>query len=121
MNSGAYQLYIIVSKDIEINVGALGLCKFPKGKYIYTGSAMNNLHQRIARHLRSEKKIRWHIDYLLTSENVFIEKIKKFESDKKIECELNLKILIPEKTSIPVPGFGSSDCNNCPAHLIRIL
>ena len=120
MNSGTYQLYIHVKKDLKIRVGALGVCIFPKGNYVYTGSAMANLEQRIARHKSKVKKIHWHIDYLLSSKYTEIVKVKKYTSNVKKECYYNHKILKKKGAFIPVNGFGSSDCSECESHLIGI-
>ncbi len=57
-----YQLVIRVPLQIEVTIGKLGLFRFPEGTYVYTGSARRNYEARIARHLRQEKSLRWHID-----------------------------------------------------------
>lgn len=119
LNSGCYQLEIKIKQNITLRIGALGLCNFPKGDYIYTGSAMKNLSKRIARHQRKEKKLRWHIDYLLNHSEVQLVEVVSYPSEIKEECFYNRK-LINEKAEIPVKGFGSSDCKKCPAHLVRI-
>lgn len=109
----SYQIYIKVQKDIELQIGKLGNFKFYKGNYIYTGSAKKNIDHRIARHKANSinKKLHWHIDYLLASDFVEITKITKFTIN---ECCLNKKT----KGDILIKGFGSSDCkNNCQSHL----
>jgi len=70
IDSGCYQLKIKIKQNISLQIGALGVCNFPKGDYVYTGSAMRNLTQRVARHRRKNKKLHWHIDYLLTHPEV---------------------------------------------------
>ena len=62
---GSYLLIIKLQDDKKILVGKLGKIAFKKGYYVYVGSAMNGLEQRLQRHLRSQKKFHWHIDYLL--------------------------------------------------------
>ena len=59
----SYQLYIFLKKVVRIQVGKLGLFSFPKGSYIYAGSAKRNIEQRIERHLSSNKNLHWHINY----------------------------------------------------------
>ncbi|OGU13249.1 MAG: hypothetical protein A2X61_03665 [Ignavibacteria bacterium GWB2_35_12] len=120
MNSGAYQLYIKVKKDLRIRVGSLGVCFFPAGNYIYTGSAMKNLEQRIARHIEGAKKIHWHIDYLLSSKHAEIVKVRKYSSTERKECYYNQKILKKKGAFVPAKGFGSSDCRKCESHLVGI-
>lgn len=98
---GVYCLLIRLKKNSAVDVGSLGRLSFEKGNYIYVGSAMNGLENRIARHfqlkaekprakrkdLRKEKKLHWHIDYILASKNAKIEQVFiKETSDKKEEC-----------------------------------
>ena len=72
----SYQLLIKVTKDIDLKVGKLGRFIFPVGSYVYTGSAKTNIDKRIERHLSKEKKLHWHIDYLLNNDAVKIIDIK---------------------------------------------
>ena len=69
---GIYALIIRVPHDLEIQIGALGAQNFNSGFWIYIGSAQGNtstnLEHRLRRHHRYDKKIHWHIDYLLASE-----------------------------------------------------
>ena len=102
----SYQLFIIVTKEIELKVGKLGKFIFPIGFYVYTGSAKKNIDKRIERHLSKKKNLHWHIDYLLNSNAVQIINIKK---SRMTECSLNKKT----KGKIIINGFGSSDCNLC--------
>lgn len=88
--------------------------KFKKGYYVYIGSAMNSLVARINRHLSDDKKMHWHIDYLLDNENSEIRDVLLNVSEEKIECDLANRIA--EDGEI-IPKFGCSDCN-CNSHLI---
>lgn len=121
MNSGSYRLYILIKKDCHIKIGALGKCFFKKGIYVYSGSAMKNLDQRIKRHKRKDKAIRWHIDYLLAAPETEIIRTERFPSEQKEECRLNQELLKTDGAFVPAKGFGSSDCNNCPAHLVGLV
>jgi Uri superfamily endonuclease len=62
---GIYTLIIRLDDDVSVNIGALGKVSFGKGLYIYVGSAQTNLEQRVKRHLRKEKRLFSHVDYLL--------------------------------------------------------
>ena len=73
-----YQLTISISKPVIISVGKFGLCNFPAGEYIYTGSARQHIDARIARHLRTEKALRWHIDYLLNAAEASVIKVEQY-------------------------------------------
>ena len=68
----SYQLFINVTKEINLKVGKLGRFIFPTGTYVYTGSAKKNIDKRIERHLSKKKKLHWHIDYLLNNDAVQI-------------------------------------------------
>ena len=102
----SYQLFINVTKEINLKVGKLGRFIFPFGSYVYTGSAKKNIDKRIERHFAKKKKLHWHIDYLLNNDAVKIIDIKK---SQMTECSLNKKT----KGTIIIEGFGSSDCKLC--------
>jgi Uri superfamily endonuclease len=108
---GIYALIIKLDEDKKIKVGKLGTFDFKKGYYIYIGSALNSLPGRINRHLRKEKKIKWHIDYLLNGARIV--EIFYFETTKKLECKLAKKM---QKNLAVIKKFGSSDCS-CEGHL----
>lgn len=107
----AYQLLIEVESPIRCTIGRLGRFAFPAGRYVYTGSARRNLEARIARHLRRDKSLRWHIDYLLVARGVRVVKVVR---STRGECALNEAV----RGSIVCAGFGASDCRaGCGAHL----
>ena len=107
----SYQLLIRLSKATEIQVGKLGQFHFPKGSYIYTGSAKKNIEARIKRHQSKNKKLRWHIDYLLNSPHAHVTDTKMFNTK---ECDINQQT----NGKIIVSRFGASDCKNgCGSHL----
>ena len=105
-----------MTKSEKLQIGHLyqDKHKFKKGYYIYVGSAMNSLIGRINRHLSDDKKMHWHIDYLLKSENANVKDVIFNISDEKIECQLACEIA---KEGEEILGFGCSDCN-CKSHLI---
>ena len=106
-----YQLHILMEEKVSIPIGKLGIFEFPAGKYIYTGSGKTNLAARVSRHLSGEKKLRWHIDYLLSNPTVRIVGVTYSE---KAECELNKETA----GEIIVPRFGATDCRSrCGSHL----
>ena len=117
---GAYFLYIVVSSDIAIQIGALGILVFPHGNYVYIGSALNSLEPRITRHILTSlghtRTTHWHIDYLLREPTVDIEAIYYAESFDKRECLYASQVA---KHGEPVEGFGCSDCK-CTSHLFRV-
>ena len=112
---GAYALIIAQVKDATIAVGRLGECAFPAGYYIYLGRAGGGLFQRVQRHLRQEKRLRWHIDYLLKQAEVV--EIWYTTEENPQECQLaSAAAKMPGAVMAPT-GFGSSDCR-CRSHLI---
>ncbi len=113
---GIYVLIIKVRRNIKVDVGALGEMAFAKGLYAYVGSAQVNMEQRVKRHLRSEKRKFWHIDYLLGNSAAKIIKVFYKEAAKPEECKTAESLI---RTSEPVAGFGCSDCN-CKSHLFHI-
>ncbi len=107
----SYSLFIRVEKPQIITIGRFGSFEFISGNYIYSGSARRNLLARVNRHLRQEKKLRWHIDYLLSAPAVEIVKVLVSTIP---ECGL----VAAGGGSILVPGFGASDCHSgCGSHL----
>jgi len=108
---GSYILIIRLNMDTTIRVGALGNQYFKAGYYAYTGSALNSLESRISRHLSDNKKIFWHVDYLLQLSRVV--GVWTIISDKRLECGSAARYA---SLTASVKGFGSSDCR-CPSHL----
>lgn len=96
---------------MRLQIGRFGMFDFPAGEYVYTGSAKRNFEARIARHMRREKTLRWHIDYLLNAMVASVTGVLRSDRD---ECELNQAT----QGVICVPGFGASDCRRgCGSHL----
>ena len=113
---GIYVIVIKVNKDTNINIGALGNLPFTKGLYAYVGSAQKNLQKRIKRHLRKQKHIFWHIDYLLDNPASKTVKIFFKQAGKTEECTIAQEISIRNEA---VAGFGCSDCK-CKSHLFQL-
>lgn len=108
---GSYILIVKIPGNKQIRIGKLGHIDFAKGFYIYVGSAMNGLEGRIRRHLSENKKLHWHLDYLLGEGEVVEVYIK--ESNSREECEVARKL---SEIFDSISGFGSSDCR-CKSHL----
>ena len=109
---GTYCLIIKVKENVKIKIGALGKIDFNPGFYVYVGSAMNSLEARVKRHLSNNKKLHWHIDYLLNNKDANIVEVIYTVSSRKIECKLSNYI----KSDGEIDNFGSSDCL-CNSHL----
>jgi Uri superfamily endonuclease len=118
---GTYILVLYLKEGIDATIGSLRKLRFPKGFYLYVGSAMGDygsstLINRVKRHLRwsTEKKIFWHIDYLLNSMHISINRIFFIPSLQHLECIIAVEL--SQVCDNSVRNFGSSDCN-CPSHL----
>lgn len=110
---GTYCLLINLTNDSKIKVGKLGELYFKKGGYVYVGSALNSLEGRIKRHLSNDKKLHWHVDYLLSHRDSKIVDVIYTVNLKKMECELAQLIA---DNGVGVDNFGCSDCK-CQFHL----
>jgi len=115
---GAYLLVISLEVPRVLEVGALGRLSFPAGHYAYCGNAYGpgGLRARIARHLRLGARKHWHVDHLRAAGRVVAVRVVA----DLVECVLVERLRALPGTSVPVPGFGSSDCRRCPAHLLRL-
>ena len=116
VRKGTYVLFMTLREETPITAGALGPHAFSPGLYCYVGSAMGGLDQRLSRHLRRNKTIRWHIDRL----TVAADRAEAWESypDPIPECVLARTAV--ECGTLPVhPGFGCSDCR-CMTHLFIV-
>jgi Uri superfamily endonuclease len=85
---------------------------------VYSGSAFGpgGLGARVGRHLRLDKKLRWHIDYLRQRVD---DVVAYYQPDSRSECLFanELKLAGGE---FPMKGFGSSDCK-CESHLVYFI
>ncbi len=109
-----------MKRQTGIRVGSLGVIDFPKGRFVYVGSALNSLLPRLARHLRTSRGegrvAHWHIDYLLREPGVEIEAIYATDWAVRMECEIAARVA---ERGEAVPRFGCSDCA-CESHLYRV-
>jgi len=108
---GIYTLIIELDRSRTITIGKRGRISFDSGYYAYVGSALNGLEARIARHLKEDKLLHWHIDYFLQKARV--EEVLWGITDKKEECAIACHHM---QALLPVPRVGCSDCR-CTSHL----
>ncbi len=113
MNKGTYCLILLLAQDRQIAIGQRKRITFPRGYYVYVGSALNNLAQRIKRHCSSQKRRRWHIDWLLDA--AVIVNVMVIPSPQRWECALSQRLAVLSQRVV-MKGFGSSDCA-CLTHL----
>ena len=115
--TGSYALVLRLPSRRKVIVGKLGLVKFPRGHYIYFGSALGGLRARVARHLSREKELHWHADYL--GAEVPWTQAWQLADGQRWECVWARGGAARNEVSLPAPGFGSSDCR-CRSHLVRL-
>lgn len=111
-NRGDYLLVLRLPEDRDMEIGKLGVLHFPKGYYVYTGSAKKNLDQRMARHRHLRKGMHWHIDWFRQqAEWVGCLPIRTAD-----DLEHDLACAVSAISDWCIPGFGCTDCR-CPSHL----
>ncbi len=108
---GSYILLIGLPGGQTIAIGSRKALYFPRGYYAYVGSAISGFKSRLNRHLRDDKKLHWHIDYLL--QKASINSIILCRTTDRVECTVAQAL---SRQFDSVPGFGSSDCK-CRSHL----
>ncbi|MCX7012484.1 MAG: GIY-YIG nuclease family protein [Candidatus Sumerlaeota bacterium] len=121
--SGAYEIEIVLSRSAQLRIGSLGMCRLPRGRYVYVGSARGGLEPRVGRHLRlAETKRgggRWHVDALLRLPQARIAAVRLYPG--RDECDLSREVAARPGATVPIPRFGAMDCRGgCQAHLYRM-
>ena len=108
---GGYALALRLYAPLDIRVGKIS-ATLPAGDYLYCGSARGpgGLRARLARHMRKNKRMHWHIDQLTAGASL----LGAYIVEGGDECALNAALA---DLPIPIAGFGSSDCRRCAAHL----
>ena len=119
---GSYLLLAHLATPLPLS-GRLAGQALPAGWHAYAGSARGpgGLRARLGRHLRREKRPRWHIDQLtLRADMLYALPFADSENaSAPPECALIARLLESGVFSPSVSGFGSSDCTTCSAHLLN--
>ena len=115
---GTYIFVLRLASPTVITVGQMGRFEFPAGWYAYAGSAQGpgGLRARLSRHVRSPKSLHWHIDHLRAVAEP--AQVWHIEGAAKRECARADALSKLPTASLPLSGFGSSDCR-CRAHLVH--
>ncbi len=113
---GNYLLEIQAPALPAVKIGRLGRFDLPGGWYYYVGSARGpgGLRARLGRHLKPNKRLHWHIDYLLELSPV--KRVFWAETAGNIEHDWANLLRATFSGLVLCPGFGASDCR-CKAHL----
>ncbi len=117
---GTYALIFTLPRPLSLTVGRLGTRLLLPGEYVYVGSARGagGLAARLHRHLKRDKRLHWHVDYLATQ--VFPRAVLYTTAITVHECDWVTRLLHFPGTTIPWVGFGNSDCVRCPSHLVCV-
>ena len=115
---GAYALVVEVPRPFEPPIRRLAGQRLPPGRYLYGGTANGpgGIRARVRRHLKRKKKVHWHVDHLTRAFGV----AAVFAVVGGDECAILAAARRWPGVRVPVPGFGSSDCARCPAHLVSL-
>ena len=115
---GAYALVIATHRAVTITLAGREPAELPEARYLYGGSAYGpgGIRARVGRHLKGAKSIRWHVDRL---SNAFgVAAVIALPGGR--ECALLEEVRGWEGVTVPAPGFGSTDCGTCAAHLVML-
>ena len=117
--AGSYLLCLHITEPLAVLRPAPG-GDIPPGWHLYAGSAKGpgGMAARVGRHLRKDKPQRWHIDALTLAADALYALPFPAEAHEMSECTIIARLLQSGAFSVPVAGFGSSDCRTCPAHLL---
>ncbi|WP_456398129.1 GIY-YIG nuclease family protein [Palaeococcus sp. (in: euryarchaeotes)] len=100
---GSYFLIILVERAKNVKTKRR-IFSLQRGYYVYVGSAMNSLEKRVARHFRKDKKLHWHIDFLLKEADLLEAYL--IPSEERLEERLSREV---GRFARGVEGFGASD------------
>ena len=112
---GTYALILQCYASKAIQVGRWGQLDLQPGYYIYVGSAFGagGVRARVSRHLRTEARKHWHIDFLRAHVRPVEARIS-YEAEHLEHEWAGILLNMPGMT--PIRGFGCSDCK-CYSHL----
>jgi Uri superfamily endonuclease len=108
---GAYALVLSPRRTETIRIGRLGELQVQSGFYVYVGSALGpgGIRARLNHHLHPSERPHWHIDYVrphTTVEQVWFCYDRTLREHEWARCFAGMR-----SSSVPMVGFGSSDCD----------
>ncbi len=108
---GTYALILSLATDAVIRVGRLGDLRLQPGFYVYVGSALvpGGVRARLAHHMCHAERPHWHIDY--RRRHTTLEEIWFCYSRTSREHDWARCFAGMHAASMPLAGFGSSDCD----------
>ena len=113
---GSYALLLRADRRRTVRIGRLGQLAVQPGCYVYVGSALGpgGVRARVGHHVHITQRPHWHIDYLRRAaalRHVWYS----YDSVRREHAWADIFAHLPD-ASIPLPGFGASDCA-CLTHL----
>ena len=96
-----------------LSIGRTRQAHFEAGYYLYVGSALNGLRARLKRYLHEERRLHWHIDWLLQAARLL--EIWYHIGPERLECLWAMRLATSNVRPTPF-AFGASDCR-CHTHL----
>jgi Uri superfamily endonuclease len=125
VQTGTYTLLLTLSAPKVVTIGQLGRFELSPGVYAYQGSAWGSggLRGRLGRHLKGTGRKHWHVDYLRAAAEVrgygYLTAGNGEKPFPPKECIWSQNLAALPGASLPIPGFGGSDCTSgCFAHLV---
>lgn len=113
---GSYAIVFLSKGWDSVRIGRQGILELQKGYYAYVGSAfgLGGLRARVTRHLTGPRIKHWHIDYI----SGVVTPYEVWYTPDTVRREHHWAGVMArcEGASIPLRGFGSSDCR-CESHL----
>ncbi len=116
--SGTYVLILRALSSGTVMAGSSGGVNLVTGYLAYAGSALGRggLRARVRRHIISDKKQFWHVDYIRPY--TLIDEIWFFPGREKLEHLAASALQSLPSAFVAAENFGSSDCR-CESHLFR--
>ena len=118
MNSqpGTYALILRATHQQDVQIGRLGRLSIRPGFYVYVGSAFGpgGVLARVRHHTQIAQRPHWHIDSLRQAAQ--LKQVWYTYDPVHREHAWATVFASARGASIPLPGFGASDCR-CVSHL----
>jgi Uri superfamily endonuclease len=113
---GTYALILSCASNARLQIGRLGIIQLQCGYYVYVGSALGagGLRSRITHHQKLSAQPHWHIDYLRA--HTRLHSVLLDYDGIRHEHEWARAVQEIRDATIPILGFGASDCS-CLSHL----
>jgi len=113
---GTYALVLTARVNKLVRVGRLGKLRLQPGFFVYVGSALGSggVRGRLKHHLKPSSRPHWHIDYL--RRHTSLQEVWYCYDRAPREHQWARCLGTLSGVSIPLAGFGASDCH-CESHL----